>query len=106
MLQVTAVVNEFCVSGWRDESRRPAHWPANLTRRGIGDSQKFTRQDTGQFVDLNGIKVHYSEMGQGPALSCFHGGGPSANAWDKHQAASAGLPGHELDLAAYVSRVP
>jgi len=22
-------------------------------------------------------------MGQGPALLCFHGGGPGANAWDK-----------------------
>ena len=46
------------------------------------DSKKFSRQATDRFVELNGVKVHYNEMGQGPALLCFHGGGPGANAWD------------------------
>jgi pimeloyl-ACP methyl ester carboxylesterase len=47
------------------------------------DSRKFSRQATDRFVDIGGVKVHYNEMGQGPALLCFHGGGPGANAWDK-----------------------
>ncbi len=46
------------------------------------DSKKFSRQETDRFVELNGVKVHYNEMGHGPALLCFHGGGPGANAWD------------------------
>lgn len=43
---------------------------------------KYSKEATDRYVDVNGIKIHYNEAGQGPALFCFHGGGPGANAWD------------------------
>jgi pimeloyl-ACP methyl ester carboxylesterase len=43
---------------------------------------KLTREATDRYADVNGVKIHYNEAGQGPALLCFHGGGPGANAWD------------------------
>jgi pimeloyl-ACP methyl ester carboxylesterase len=43
---------------------------------------KYTKEETDRYVDVNGIKIHYNEAGQGPALFCFHGGGPGSNAWD------------------------
>jgi pimeloyl-ACP methyl ester carboxylesterase len=43
---------------------------------------RITKKETDRFLDVNGIKIHYNEAGQGPALICLHGGGPGANAWD------------------------
>jgi len=35
-----------------------------------------------RFVVVNDVELHFNEAGSGPALLCFHGGGPGANAWD------------------------
>ena len=35
-----------------------------------------------RFVAVNDVELHFNEAGSGPALLCFHGGGPGANAWD------------------------
>lgn len=43
---------------------------------------RYSKEATDRYVDVKGIKIHYNEAGQGPALFCFHGGGPGANAWD------------------------
>lgn len=42
----------------------------------------ITKESSDRFTTLNGIELHYNEAGNGPALLCFHGGGPGANAWD------------------------
>jgi pimeloyl-ACP methyl ester carboxylesterase len=39
----------------------------------------ITDQSTGKFVEVNGLKTHYNELGSGPALICMHGGGPGAS---------------------------
>lgn len=43
---------------------------------------KISKEASDRYADVKGIKIHYNEAGQGPALICFHGGGPGANAWD------------------------
>jgi pimeloyl-ACP methyl ester carboxylesterase len=43
---------------------------------------KITYEESDRFLDVNGAQIHYNEAGSGPALMCFHGGGPGANAWD------------------------
>ena len=43
---------------------------------------RTSKEATDRFTEVNGVKVHYNEAGSGPALICFHGGGPGANAWD------------------------
>ena len=42
----------------------------------------ITKEATDRYADLNGLTIHYNEVGEGPTLMCFHGGGPGANAWD------------------------
>ena len=43
---------------------------------------KITKEASDRFAEVDGVKIHYNEAGEGPALLCFHGGGPGANAWD------------------------
>jgi pimeloyl-ACP methyl ester carboxylesterase len=43
---------------------------------------KYSKTETEHYADVNGHKIHYNDVGQGPAFFCFHGGGPGANAWD------------------------
>ncbi|MFI5958984.1 alpha/beta fold hydrolase [Cryptosporangium sp. NPDC051539] len=43
---------------------------------------KYSKEETDRFVEIDGIRLHYNEAGDGPALICTHGGGPGANAWD------------------------
>ena len=43
--------------------------------------QELTKEGTDREITVQGIKVHYNEAGSGPALMCFHGGGPGASAW-------------------------
>jgi 4,5:9,10-diseco-3-hydroxy-5,9,17-trioxoandrosta-1(10),2-diene-4-oate hydrolase len=41
-----------------------------------------SKEATDRFQEINGVRLHYNELGSGPALICTHGGGPGANAWD------------------------
>ena len=43
---------------------------------------KYSKEETDRYADVNGQKIHYNDAGEGPALFCFHGGGPGSNAWD------------------------
>jgi len=45
-------------------------------------SGTLTKEETDRFIEVDGIRLHYNEAGDGPALICSHGGGPGANAWD------------------------
>lgn len=41
-------------------------------------------QDTSRFADVGGVKVHYHDLGQGPALVLLHGSGPGASGWSNY----------------------
>lgn len=41
-----------------------------------------SKEATDHFQEINGVMLHYNELGSGPTLICTHGGGPGANAWD------------------------
>ncbi len=43
--------------------------------------QELTKEGTDRNTTVNGLKIHYNDAGKGPALFCFHGGGPGASAW-------------------------
>ncbi|MEE8519278.1 MAG: alpha/beta hydrolase [Dehalococcoidia bacterium] len=48
----------------------------------MATTHAITKADSDRFTEVNGVKIHYNEAGEGPAFLCFHGGGPGANAWD------------------------
>lgn len=41
----------------------------------------ISEQSTSKFVQAGKVKIHYNEIGSGPPLICFHGGGPGASGW-------------------------
>jgi len=43
---------------------------------------RYSKEETDRYADVYNHKIHYNDAGQGPALFCFHGGGPGSNAWD------------------------
>jgi pimeloyl-ACP methyl ester carboxylesterase len=34
-----------------------------------------------KFIQAGGVRLHYNDIGSGPALVCLHGGGPGASGW-------------------------
>ncbi len=38
-------------------------------------------EQTGHFVEVDGIKLHFNDVGEGKPVLCIHGGGPGASAW-------------------------
>ena len=44
-------------------------------------SDSVSRQASDRFVEVDGIRLHYNDVGHGPILLCTHGGGPGASAW-------------------------
>ncbi|WP_368621409.1 alpha/beta fold hydrolase [Paraburkholderia sp. BR13444] len=49
----------------------------------------FTEAGTSQFVTINeprleNFKLHYNDMGAGPAVIMLHGGGPGASGWSNY----------------------
>jgi 4,5:9,10-diseco-3-hydroxy-5,9,17-trioxoandrosta-1(10),2-diene-4-oate hydrolase len=40
-----------------------------------------TAESTSKYADLNGFRLHYHDVGEGPVLLMLHGGGPGASAW-------------------------
>lgn len=41
----------------------------------------FAIEPLGKFIDVDGVKTHYLEMGEGPPLVLVHGGGAGADSW-------------------------
>jgi pimeloyl-ACP methyl ester carboxylesterase len=33
------------------------------------------------FIQAGGVRLHYNDIGKGPAVVCLHGGGPGASGW-------------------------
>lgn len=44
-------------------------------------NNKITESSTSNYIDVDGIKLHYNDVGSGRPLLCIHGGGPGATAW-------------------------
>ena len=40
------------------------------------------KADSDRYATIDGVELHYNDVGSGPALMTFHGGGPGANGWD------------------------
>jgi 4,5:9,10-diseco-3-hydroxy-5,9,17-trioxoandrosta-1(10),2-diene-4-oate hydrolase len=40
--------------------------------------------ETGRFVDANGLKIHYHDLGRGAPVILIHGGGPGAGGWSNY----------------------
>ena len=38
-------------------------------------------QDSSRFVEVQGVRVHYHDLGRGPVLMLLHGSGPGASGW-------------------------
>jgi len=53
---------------------------------------KYSKEETSKYADVYNHKIHYNDVGKGPAFFCFHGGGPGSNAWDNSK--------HNLDALA------
>jgi pimeloyl-ACP methyl ester carboxylesterase len=41
----------------------------------------ITADSSSRTVDLDGFRLHYHDVGEGPVLLMLHGGGPGASAW-------------------------
>ena len=52
------------------------------------------RQATDRFATVEGVRLHYNDVGSGPVLFTFHGGGPGANGWDNTKWNIPGLSPH------------
>jgi 4,5:9,10-diseco-3-hydroxy-5,9,17-trioxoandrosta-1(10),2-diene-4-oate hydrolase len=42
------------------------------------------QETSSRFADINGTRVHYHEVGDGPALILIHGSGPGASGWSNY----------------------
>lgn len=62
-------------------------------------------EESDRYTQVAGASMHSNEAGKGPALLCFHGGGPGANAWDNTRRNLDALAAHFsvvlLDLPGY-----
>ena len=43
---------------------------------------RYSKDETDRYADAYKHRIHYNDVGSGPVLFCFHGGGPGSNAWD------------------------
>jgi pimeloyl-ACP methyl ester carboxylesterase len=53
-----------------------------------------TSASSSRFADLDGFKLHYHDIGEGPVLLMLHGGGPGASAWSNFKQNVPGLSAH------------
>jgi pimeloyl-ACP methyl ester carboxylesterase len=47
-----------------------------------------------RFAEVGGVKVHYHDMGAGPALILLHGSGPGASGWSNYSKNAEALARH------------
>lgn len=45
---------------------------------------KDLQAETGRFADVNGMRIHYHDLGRGEPLIMIHGGGPGAGGWSNY----------------------
>jgi pimeloyl-ACP methyl ester carboxylesterase len=44
-----------------------------------------TEASTSKYIQAGPARLHYNEVGEGPALICLHGGGPGASGWSNFE---------------------
>lgn len=59
----------------------------------------ITEEETSRFVDTPSGRIHYNEVGEGPAVVFLHGSGPGATGWSNFAANMAHLGEHFRCLA-------
>ncbi|MBT7951167.1 MAG: alpha/beta fold hydrolase [Gammaproteobacteria bacterium] len=47
----------------------------------MNTTSNFTESSSSHFATVDGIRIHYNDVGEGLPLLCIHGGGPGASAW-------------------------
>ncbi|MBM3939721.1 MAG: alpha/beta fold hydrolase [SAR202 cluster bacterium] len=47
----------------------------------LQEIQKVTDENSGKHVTVEGLKIHYNDIGTGDPIICIHGGGPGASGW-------------------------
>jgi pimeloyl-ACP methyl ester carboxylesterase len=47
----------------------------------MNDQSAVTEANSSNYVNVEGIKIHYNDVGEGTPVLCIHGGGPGATAW-------------------------
>ncbi|MFY2561955.1 alpha/beta fold hydrolase [Corallococcus terminator] len=75
-------------------------------RRDVSPSELESRYATGpsRFLDVEGLRIHYREQGQGPTLLLLHGSNSSLFTWEgwvrelseNYRVITLDLPGHGL----------
>ncbi len=56
--------------------------------------ESISKEATDQVTEVNGVRLHYNDVGAGPVLLCTHGGGPGASAWGGLKEAVPALARH------------
>ena len=57
-----------------------------------------TAESTSRFADVGGFRLHYNEIGSGPAVVMLHGGGPGASGWSNFQRNIGAFADHHRTL--------
>ena len=47
----------------------------------MNNKTEVTESGTSNYINVDGIKLHYNDAGEGEPVLCIHGGGPGATAW-------------------------
>ncbi len=47
----------------------------------LQEISSVTDENSGKTVTVNGLKIHYNDIGSGDPIICVHGGGPGASGW-------------------------
>jgi len=42
---------------------------------------KYSEEETSRYIQANGMRLHYHDVGEGSPVICLHGGGPGATGW-------------------------
>ena len=53
-----------------------------------------TAESTSRVADIDGFRLHYHDVGQGPTLLLLHGGGPGASGWSNFKQNVPALSAH------------
>jgi pimeloyl-ACP methyl ester carboxylesterase len=72
----------------------------------MSNNAEITESGSSHYIDVDGIKLHYNDAGEGEPVLCIHGGGPGATAWSNFKQnidaiTSAGRRMLMLDMPGY-----
>jgi pimeloyl-ACP methyl ester carboxylesterase len=47
----------------------------------LQEISQVTDENSSKYVTVNGLRIHYNDIGTGDPIICIHGGGPGASGW-------------------------